>query len=214
MTANPDNADNPALWRFAARLAERREKPDRAAHCLETALDLEYRDLPPVIDLQSWRADYGKVLGYYQSHAELLTAAGVDVAARTIRLADRWRAHDPEAADACNTAAAILRALGRKDAAWEYMTTPAAGQPGAVSWPGVAAQLGREGDAELADRSYATACDFDPDDALLVWQRAMNLEQAGRAGDADVLLHRIADGRWPDRFQGIQEQARRRLNRK
>ena len=72
-------------------LAERRQKPDLAAHYLEIALDLEYRDLPPVIDLQSWRADYGKVLSYYQTHAEWLTAAGVPVAAQVIRTADRWR---------------------------------------------------------------------------------------------------------------------------
>ena len=69
--------------------------PDRAAACLETALDLEYADLPPVIDLQAWRADYGKLLVYYQTQATTLAgrtdAAPADLAARTIRAADRSR---------------------------------------------------------------------------------------------------------------------------
>ena len=48
-----------------------------------------------------------------------------------------------------------------------------------VSWTGTAQELSREGDVDLADRVLAVACEHDPDDALLLWQRAMNLRTGG-----------------------------------
>ncbi|MBL8796427.1 MAG: FecR domain-containing protein, partial [Planctomycetia bacterium] len=48
----------PGLWRLASRIAERRQQTARAIACLETALDLEFQDLPTVIDLQRVRRDY------------------------------------------------------------------------------------------------------------------------------------------------------------
>ncbi len=216
IAADPSNANNPDLWRLAAGLAERRQRSARAAECLETALDLEYAHLPPVIDLQAWRSDYGKLLAYYQTQATTFADAHAtppaDLAARTIRAADRWRAHDPEAAAACQTAAAILRALGEDDAAWEYLTTPEALRPGSVSWTGTAQDLIRQGDVYLADRSFAAACEQDPDNALLLWQRAMSLRQAG--WDADALLHQLADGEWPEQYQWVRERAKWQLGRK
>jgi hypothetical protein len=213
IAADPANANNADLWRLAAQLAEKRNKPARAAECLETALDLEYRDLPPVIDLQAWRADYGKVLSYYETQATTLAGAHTtppdDLAARTIRAADRWRAHDPEARDACQAAATILRTLRYKDGAWDYLTTPAAANPDAVSWPGLADDLSRQGDPELANRSFAAACEHDPDNALLLWRRAMNLRQAGWA--ADECFRRLADGQWPEQYQWVRERARWQL---
>ncbi len=207
------------LWRLAAQLAESRQTPDwaaRAAARLETALNLDYGDLPPVIDLQSWRADYGKLLSYYQALAVAVpNAAPADLATRAIRAVDRWRAHDPDGADgACQTAATILRALGQENAAWEYLTTPAGLHPGGVSWSNLAHQLRKEGDAGLADRSFAAACEQDPDDALVEWERAMNLRQADRGIEADALLHRLAEGEWPERFRWVQAQAQRQLERK
>ena len=96
IASDPANTNNADLWRLAAGLAERRQMPARAAACLETALDLEYADLPPVIDLQAWRSDYGKLLAFYQTQATTLADAHAtppaDLAARTIRVAGPLRA--------------------------------------------------------------------------------------------------------------------------
>lgn len=81
-----------------------------------------------------------------------------------------------------------------------------------MSWTGTAQDLIRQGDVDLADRSFAAACEQDPDDALLLWQRAMSLRQAGR--DADALLHRLADGEWPEQYQWVRARAKWQLGRK
>ena len=54
-----------ALWRLAAQVAERRGMEAKSIACLEKALDLEYQHLPEVMDLRSWRDDYGKLLDHY-----------------------------------------------------------------------------------------------------------------------------------------------------
>jgi ferric-dicitrate binding protein FerR (iron transport regulator) len=215
--ADESNSQNAKLWRLAAELAERGQQQDRATACLEKALDIEYRQLPQVIDLQSWRTDYGKLLSYYQAQAKasagLHAAPPVDLAARTIRAADRWRSHDPEADNACKTAAAILHTLGDGDKAWEYLTTPVALHPAAASWEGMAQSLSREGRFDMADRAYAAACEHDPDNALLLWQRAQNLRGTSRAAESLPLLRQLAEGEWPKSYQWIRAQARWQLDR-
>ncbi len=56
---------------------------------LERALALEYPQLPDVIDLQSWRNDYGQLLDHYlkvaRSARELNAASPPDLLERTVR---------------------------------------------------------------------------------------------------------------------------------
>jgi hypothetical protein len=212
-------AAEPSLWRLASRLADRRGMPDRSLACLEKALDLEYQESPEVIDLEAWRRDYGTLLGHYQRLAAgaraVHAAPPEDLAARTVRTADRWRAHDPEVTRACQEAANILKLLGRKNLAWEYLTTPAATQPDRnVSFHGMALTLSREGDLDLAERAYASVAEREPDNGLILWERAENLRQAGRAGDADALLKRLADEKGTEAFERIRNQARWQLQRR
>jgi tetratricopeptide (TPR) repeat protein len=206
---NEKFAKDPGLWRLASAVADRRGMSARAVGCLEKALRIEAEDLPPVIDLQQWRGDYGRLLDHYQNLAATLDAVRrqppADLAARTVWAADQWRAHDPEVSRPCQAAARVLKTLGQRDEAWEYLTTP----NGAPS--GMAQGLSREGDLDLADRAYAAACEHDPDDALLVWQRAQNLRQAGKADEADALLHRLADGQWHEQYAPVQARARWQL---
>ena len=99
-----DTPTEPVLWRLASRLAEELRHTEPSIVCLERALDLEYAALPEVIELQGWRNDYRRLLSHYRSQAEALTASRAplpaDLAAKTVRAADRWRAHDPEADEA------------------------------------------------------------------------------------------------------------------
>jgi ferric-dicitrate binding protein FerR (iron transport regulator) len=187
----------PELWRLAARLATQRNQGETAVECLERALDLEYRDLPEVINLESWRRDYGAVLAHYRDLAGRTTSTKsplVDdfrdtLAARTIRAADRWRAHDPEAAGACRTASEVLQLLGEDELAWEYLTTPSAmQQERSSSVRGQAAALSREGRHTLAEFAYEVAAAAEPDDPDIVWERAQNLRRAGKRAEADRWL--------------------------
>jgi hypothetical protein len=209
---NPAYAKEPGLWRLASSVADRRGMAARGTAYLERALTLESRDLPPVIDLQQWRTDYGRLLDHYQTLSTSLAAtnaaAPADLAAKTVWAADQWRAHDPETGRACQTAANILKTLGRREDAWEYLTTPSAASAG------TAASLSREGDLDLAERAFAVACERDPADASLVWRRAQNLRQAGRAGESDRLLLRLAEEKWPPQYISVQARAKQELERR
>src|SRR5262249_33927595 len=59
-------ARQPLLWRLSARLAADLNQKNRQYAALERALDLEYRQLPEVIDLQALRQDYGELLSHYE----------------------------------------------------------------------------------------------------------------------------------------------------
>jgi tetratricopeptide (TPR) repeat protein len=187
----------PALWRMAANLADKREQRAEAIACLEKALDLEYAHLPEVIGLQQWRKDYGRLLTYYLDQARALHDAGKpasdDLAVRTVRAVDRWRAHDPEIGLSLHTAAAALAILGKRDLAWDYYTTFYATSTESSGLTAVARSLANEESRDLAERAFAAVCAAEPADGQLAWDRAQNLRQAGRVAEADALLRKLAD---------------------
>ncbi len=205
----------PFLWRLASRLADRLGQPSVALDRLERALDLEYRDLPEVIHLQSWRQEYKRLLDHYLSQTQTLAAtdkAGALVQ-RTIRAADRWRAHDPEEGRiACELAGQILKRLGQEELAWEYLTAPLALQPEQATSPdNLARELNRTGDYTLAERAYAAAFRQQPGRGQLLWDRAMNLLQAGKKEQGRQVLRELAQSKenWPQ----LKERARWVLDR-
>ncbi len=209
-------AKNANLWRVAANVAEARGLTARAVGCLERALAREYEELPEVIDLEGVRRDYGKLLEHYQALARAVPILGVapprDLAARTVRAADCWRALDRQSEAPCQSAATTLRLLGAPDLAWEYLTTPLGQRPNdAGPWRSLAETLAREGQPALADRAYVAAFEAEPTDAQILWDRARNLRQAGRLSDAQALLRQLADGDWQPRFNGLRDQARWQL---
>ena len=61
-----------ALWRWRAELTQGAGKTAASIACLEKALDLEYADLPEIVNLDSIRADYRTLLGQYLRLAEAL----------------------------------------------------------------------------------------------------------------------------------------------
>lgn len=212
------SASDAGLWRLRADIAGEMHQDSYAATCLERALDLEYRDLPAVIDLASWRGAYKFVLEDCRKTAAAAKSLGVkpppELAARIVRTADRWRSHDPEYADACETAAAALADIGEADLAWDYLTTAVASRPhGPQRWRILAAARRSAGDREEAERAYEVACAAEPEDAGLLWDRAQNLLSANRAAAADALLRRLADGQWPAKYAPVRELAREQLRR-
>jgi len=90
--------------------------------------------------------------------------------------------------------AAADPAGGARELAWEYQTTGR--QPD--TWIGLARTLSREGDLDMAERAYAVAAAADPDNAQLLWDRAQNLRQAGRAEQATDLFRALAGRDWPN----------------
>ncbi|HEY8504159.1 MAG TPA: tetratricopeptide repeat protein [Gemmataceae bacterium] len=212
-----DLSEQPELWRFAEQVAQRRERKLDAIACLEKALDLEYRRLPPVINLEQVRNDYRRLLDHYEWLAQAVTSLDVepprDLLARTVRAADRWRALDPESSDVCERAARILRLVGdseAKELAWDYLTTPIALRPNESDpWASLAQTLARRGDLRLADRAYEAAYQAEPTNAQLLWDRAENLRQLGDEAERRKVLRQIAAGDWQPRFQWLAAEAKR-----
>jgi tetratricopeptide (TPR) repeat protein len=212
-------ARQPSLWRLAARLAGRRALPDRQLACLERALDVEYRKLPEVINLEAFRRDYGSLLDQYQRLAEAMKTLHVpppaDFVTKVVRTADRWRALDPDSERPCQSAGHILETLGAKDLVWDYLTTPVGMRPNeAGPWANLARELTRQGDRDLADRAFAAAFDAEPTDAQLLWERAQNLRQVGKQVEARSLYRQLAEGTWQPRFAWLQTQARAYLDQR
>jgi tetratricopeptide (TPR) repeat protein len=212
-------AKRPDLWRLAARLAERRDQPAREFECLERALDAEYRARPEVIRLDEVRAEYKRLLEHYQDLANALVRLKVrppaDFVAKVVRTADRWRALDPEADGACELAGRVLRTVGERELVWDYLTTPVGRRPNeAEPWVALADTLRRTGELDLADRAYMAAFEAEPTDAQILWDRAQNLRQAGKATEAQKLYRQLAEGDWSPRFNGVRTQARWQLEKR
>lgn len=211
--ADPNYAGRAGAWRLSATLAQRRGLLAKAATSMEKALELDYRALPEIINLNTVRGDYRGLLSHYQQLAMAMTMleSGVpkDFLARVIRAADRWRSLDPDNAEVCQLTSRILQVLGAKDLAWDYVTTPIGLKPNeAAPWLGLANTLRQDAEFELADRALAMAYDAEPTNADILWQRAQNLQQLGKLDQARTLYQQLANGSWQPRFQGIQQQAR------
>jgi ferric-dicitrate binding protein FerR (iron transport regulator) len=215
-----EHSKHPELWRLAAQIAQRRGQAARAVTCLETALEIEFQDLPDVVNLQEVRQDYGRLLQHYESLAGALTALKLDrspdlvtnLVARTVRAADRWRALDRDSADVCERAARILKQLGYREMAWDYVTTPIGQRPNeAGPWHNLARRLGEQGELDLANLAFKAAFDAEPTDAQVLWDQAQNLRRAGKQDEARLILKRIVAGDWQPRFAWLKSQARWQL---
>jgi tetratricopeptide (TPR) repeat protein len=206
-------ARHPQLWRLASFVAGKRGKENRSAACLEKALEIEYRHLPPVINLQTVREDHAALLTHYQALAaatKLLEKEPTrDFLARVVRAADRWRSLDNDGTAACQAAARIFQTVGAHDLAWDYYTTPLSQKPNeAEPWLSLAQQLRQDGDLALADKAYALAFEAEPTNAQILWDRATLLQEMGKTEQARAVYRQIADGTWQPRFSWIQTHAR------
>jgi hypothetical protein len=211
-----EQAKRPELWRLASTIAAGRLQNVTAIRHLEQALALEFQNLPEVINLKQVRADYAKVLGHYEKLAEAMVALKIEPSpiffAKVVRTADRWRSLDPQGDSACNSAAGILRTLGKQEMAWDYLTTPVGMKPNESGpWFKLAGEMRQGGDLDLADKAFKAAYESEPTNAQILWDRAQNLRQAGKTGPARELLRRIATGQWQPRFQGLVGQAKMQL---
>jgi len=203
----------PSLWRLAGQVAQARGMTARALRYTEQAMELEYQNLPDVVNLQMIRQDYGQLLARYQQLGSAITTLEAEppqsFLARVIRAADRWRAIDPDPTTACQTAARIFGDLGASELAWDYLTTPLAARPNeAAPWVSMAQMLRQQGHLELADRAYASAFEAEATNAQILWDRAQVLLEAGRNDDAKRLMRQVADGEWPRQFNWIQTRAK------
>ena len=176
-------------------------------------MDIEYRRLPEVVNLQAVRSDYSALLGRYEQLAQAIATLEKDPPAgllvKVVAAADRWRAIDADDTAACQLAARILQAMGARELAWEYLTTPLAMRPNeAGPWTALASTLKQQGEFELADRAYASAFEAERTNAQVLWDRAQLLQQLGRFDEARGLYRQIAEGTWPRQFNGIRSRAR------
>ena len=219
LLADEKLAEYPSLWRLGALVAERRGRVASSLKRSERAMDLDYSRLGEVINVQAVRNDYSRLLGRYLKLAQAIATLEKDppqeLIGRVIQAADRWRSLDADATGACQAAGGVLRALGATELAWEYLTTPLATKPNeAAPWVNLARTLRTQGELALASRAYASAFEAERTNAQILWDRAQVLQQLGRTDEADKLYRRIAEGKWPRQFNGVQSQARQRLDQR
>ena len=205
-----------SIWRAAAQVASKRGRTASAVKRLDRAMDIEYRRLPEKVNVRVVRAAYGRLMGEYEklcrATATLEHKPPKTLLAGIIRTADRWRALD---ADPTQSAAKALRSLGASELAWDYLTTPLAGKPKESGpWVSLAGTLAGDGDAELADRAYATAFEIEPTNARILWDRARLLSRHGKAKQARRFYRQIAEGTWQPKHQSLKQQAARALTEK
>ena len=132
--------------------------------------------------------------------------------AKVVKTADRWRSLDPQSDKASNATASILRTLGEKDLAWDYLTTPIAMRPNEPGpWVNLASNLKLSGDPSLAELAYKAAFESEPTNAQTLWDRAENPQQAGKTVQAQALYRQIAESHWGPQYQGLVAQAKLRL---
>src|SRR5262249_25425324 len=159
------------------KLATDREQHARRLECLEKALALEFASLPEVINLDEVRRDYGELLDEYERLARSLSTLKLSVPAgfrdRVVRAADRWGALDRDQERAARACATVLRELGERELAWDYLTTPVALRPGESDvWTDLAVTLRKQGERDLADRAYQSAFERESTNAQILWDRA------------------------------------------
>ncbi len=222
LLADSDFAKRPLLWRLASRVADHRRLEAAAIGYLERALDLEYHNLPEVINLQQVRADYDRLLSHYRMLAGAVAAMEItpppSLLPRTIRAADRWRALDREGSGACEQAAAILTELrdhvpNAREMAWDYLTTPVGMQPNQSGpWAALGKRLTDENTLDLANLAYKAAAESEPTNARLLWERAQTLRRASKLDEARKILQQIVDRNdWSPQYASIKSQARWQL---
>ena len=180
---------------------------------VEQALDIEFRELPEVVNLETVREDYGGLLTHYESmiasSKRSKTPAPKEMITKVVKVADRWRSLDPDKLDVPRRAAALLESLGATELAWDYTTTPMGLKPGeSEPWLALAQKLRGENRIDEADAVYVQAFKVEPTNADILWERAECLKGVGRTSEARALYRRIAEGEWQPRFASTREQAR------
>jgi tetratricopeptide (TPR) repeat protein len=206
-------AQYPELWRWRSNIARDFNQTAAAMAALEKALDLEYAELPELVNLESIRTDYRTLMTHYQKIAEasasLEKSATKAFLAKVIRTADRWRLIDADGAEASTLAGKILFTMGERDLAWDYWTTPIDLHPAeSRPWLELAETMKSQGDLEKADRAFGLAFEAEATNPEILMKRAQNAVRMGETNRARQLYRQIADRDWQERFATVVEQAK------
>jgi len=204
------------LWFLAAALAGMQKPTMRSVLLYDKALEIAYRKLPEVINVQQVRSEYGQLLASYQQILAAMSYVGMEppkeLVGRVVRAADRWRSLDTDPTQACQAAAQLLKQLGAADLAWDYLTTPTALKPNeAGAQLQLAQSLLAESSYDLADKAFVAAFEAESTNPEILMQRAQALQAAGKGAEARKVYRQIADGQWQPRFQWVQQQARHQV---
>ncbi|HZT79432.1 MAG TPA: hypothetical protein VFA26_04400, partial [Gemmataceae bacterium] len=213
---HPRIGKDAGLWRLGVAVSFRRRQTARGYDRLERALDLEYRCTSGVVNLQTFRQDYTALLGHFEQQAAAYRTLGqeppADFAGRVVRAADRWRRLESDPSAVCQTASRILRAVGARDLAWDYLTTALASRTGEPTmWQSIGVGLRQEGEPELAARAFRAAFESHPGDGQLLWETAAALDEAGKQPEARELYRQIKEGRGVTATEALRQQAAQRL---
>ena len=162
------------------------------------------------------RRDYGELLSRYEQVIEssitLDADPPADLLVRVLKAADHWRSLDDDDTAVCHVAARIIKKLGDRDLAWDYLTTPLAMNPKeSSSWRTLAQKLSGEKQIDLADLAYERAFEFEKTTPDILFEHAQLLQANGYPDEARKLLNRVVSGSWQPRFQGTKSKAQQML---
>src|SRR5439155_21934547 len=119
--------------------ALRRKATAQAATYLSRVLEIEFQQLPDLINVQALRADYSLLLNLYAETAQAMTALQTprpkDFTPLALQAVDAWRSLDRDNPELYQQAGMLLAEWGSDALAWDYLTTPLALQSSAAeSW--------------------------------------------------------------------------------
>ena len=226
LLADKELSQYPELWRWRHALTKSNGQTAVSIACLEKALELEYAELPELVNLECLRADYRTLLTHYQTIAEASASLGSEpltpnasprgrgekpkaFIAKIIRATDRWRLIDADAAEPSMMAGKIFAVLGEHELAWDYWTTPIDLHPAeSKPWLDLAESMIAQGDFERAGRAFGLAFEAEPTNPEILMKRAQNFVRLGQPERARQIYQQIVHGAWQERFNAIVEYAR------
>ncbi len=211
--SNRDDAP-PEVLDLASSVAEDLGRLEEARHLVQRAIDLS-ADVEVPMDVV--RARYGRLIALSVRRSMLEPQKTGEAITAALDAARRWRREDPDNADVDLTIAAALDRLGRRGEADRQLYSIVDRHPGdGDAWSRVAGSFEARGDLDAALSLWERATSVEATNPTWPLRKAQLLKARGQGGDeaaAKVLLERIVDGKWQDRFNGQVFEARSLLGR-
>ena len=205
-----------SVWRDAATISHHLKRDDEWIQRLEKAYEIEFAELPAMVNLETFRQSYEALFNQLEERAGQVAdappATKLELARTVQRAANRWRQIDDNDTSACHRAARILGKLGLASVAWDYWTAPLAEAPDQSSaWVIFANVMNGEHRFVVADQAWSTAFECEPTNPDILLQHAQFLRVTNQEQRARELLTKITSDNWQPRFEPTKAQAQTML---
>ena len=210
---------SPAFLAAMARLTVQTGDIERTVEFEERALAAEQPYLPAAINLNAFRQRYQWLWGQYDSSITKVSKNDQDYDAkvdailkRASQTWDRWRDVDRENTNLASEMANLQMKAGRKEQAWEYLSTAIDQRPkDATTYSLVGQWYHAQGDLAKSVRWLGEAPQWDTANPQWIFEYASGLKEMGRKSEAKVQFKKIINGKWAPGLQQWAERAKQAL---